>query len=132
MIFSWPMRVLAALLALAVLGAAVQSGRLAHAKADLAKAVEATRITRQDLAQCRANNTELDKARKAQNAAIEALRSDTERRAKMLVDGLESARKSKASAEARAARLLSMGPVGNDACVRAEAAREAVVRALAP
>lgn len=79
---------------------------------------------------CHGNVAGLQASVAAQNAAVDAAKAEGDRRAKMLADGLSEARRGRAGAEARAAGLLSHGPVGVDACARAEAAREAVLRAL--
>lgn len=80
---------------------------------------------------CQANTRGLQASIATQNAATDALKADSDRRAKVLADGLSEARKGRASAEARAAGLLR--PVlGVDACARAVAAREAVLGSLQP
>jgi hypothetical protein len=83
-------------------------------------------------ATCKANTTTLEASIASQNAAVTALGSESDRRVKMLADGLEQARRGRASAEARAAGLLKHSPVGIDACARSEAAARAVVEALQP
>lgn len=85
-----------------------------------------------DLKTCHSSLTATLASLDAQNAAVEALRVDGDRRAKMLSDGLQAARTGRAGAEARAAALLKNGPVGVDACARSEAARAAVLRSLQP
>ena len=136
-------RVLAGLgFALALGFSLVQTARLHHAKSDLATARQALRnpVTHAtweseakrdavDLKTCRLNNATLSQAVTDQNAATEALRADTERRAKMLSDGLLQARKGRAGAEEEARRLLA-GSAGFDSCSRAVEAREAVLRGL--
>lgn len=82
-----------------------------------------------DLRQCHLNAATLSQAVAAQNASVDAMKADSDRRARMLADGLQQAREGRASAEARAARLLRPVP-GVDACARAVAARAAVLGSL--
>lgn len=83
-----------------------------------------------DLEICKGNTLRLETAVASQNAATEAMRAESDARAKMLADGLQQARRGRAGAEARASALLTHPPVGIDACARAEAARDAVIRSL--
>lgn len=90
----------------------------------------AVAAVQRDLDTCHANGQALVASLDAQNASIAAARADGDRRAKMLVDGLQAARAGRATAEARASKLLSHPPVGIDACARSEAARLAVLESL--
>ena len=121
----------------------VQSNRLDHTKGDL-KTANAnltaartalidpkTRATWQSqYLTCHASEANLLGAVEAGNAASAAMKADTDARAKMLADGLQQARRGRAGAEARASALLTRPPAGIDACARAEAARDAVIRSL--
>jgi hypothetical protein len=121
----------------------VQTLRLGHAKGDLSEARQAllnpvTHKTWQSeakrdaaaLGTCHASVTTLEGSLASQNAAVASLGVESARRTKMLADGLEQARKGRASAEARAAGLLKRPPAGIDACARSEAARRAVLESL--
>lgn len=83
-----------------------------------------------DFATCKLNTDVQEAAIDRQNAAVTAQGAESASRLKMLSEGLEQARKGRASAEARAGDLLKHGPVGIDACARSEAAARAVVESL--
>lgn len=116
---------------LLIVGFAAWQRSVQHAS-DMIHERKAVAAVQANLDTCHANNDALMKSVAVQNAAVEAARAEGDRRAKMLADGLSEARRGRAGAEARAAGLLAHGPVGVDACARAEAARDAVLRSLQP
>lgn len=91
---------------------------------------KAVAAVQRDLDTCHANGQALETSLAAQNASIAAAKADGDRRAQMLADGLQQARAGRASAEQRAAKLVSHPPAGIDACARSEAARLAVLESL--
>lgn len=119
--------------ALAVVLAIVAFGaheRHVQRASDLVEMQAAAKLAKDNLDTCHANVTGLQAAITAQNAAVDAARADSDRRAQMLSDGLKEARRGEASVKARAAGLLAHPAVGVDACARAVSAREAVLRSL--
>lgn len=120
---------IAVLLALAL---GWQTMQLAAVRSHLKVADAAAAALYRNLETCKANTATLSEAVASQNAATEAMRAETDARAKMLADGLQQARRGRAGAEARASALLTRPPAGIDACARAEAARDAVIRSLQP
>lgn len=129
------------LIAIAGLVAAigVQTMRLNHAKADQFDRTACVRgrpckppkwraevaylrpelvAAQRDLVTCRGSVQTLDKAVAGQNASIAALKADGDRRASMLSDALQSARKTAATANERAEAILTLQPSGDGACAQ--------------
>lgn len=100
-------------------GKTVQTHRADRAEAALDTA-------RADLTRCQGNARTLEGSIRAQNAAVDTLRAEGDRRAAEAAKAISEAAKGRASAEARAAKLLSRPPAGIDACARAMSAFEAV------
>lgn len=118
-------------LALLLVFVGVQTWRINHAKHDLKEARAALvnpktkRTWEQDFTASQRNldichgsvlavQTSLD----TQNAAIAANAADGARRAKMLSDGLQQARKAAAAADKRSLDILAVKPKGADQCAR--------------
>jgi hypothetical protein len=112
-----------------VFGFAAHERHVQHAS-DLIHEQKAVAAVQASLDTCHANVSGLQASVAAQNAAVEAVRAEGDRRAKMLADGLQQARAGRAGVEKAAAGLLAHPAVGVDACARSEAARDAVLRSL--
>lgn len=123
-------------LGLALLVAGVQTARLKHAKSDL----NAARASLIDPASRRTWKAVAESAigsRDAclvslgkQNAALAVHQAESARQLGIAAREVAEANRGRASAEARAARLLAHPPAGIDACARSEAAYQAVMESL--
>lgn len=122
---------IAALLALSVATSGVQTWRISRLHNDLAQARQAninpsTHNTWQseavrdgrDLGVCRGSVQTLEGAIARQNDATAALKADGDRRAAMLADALQTARKASVAATKRADAILAVKPKGADACAQ--------------
>lgn len=122
----------AVLLALSVATAGIQSARLKHAKADLANARAAlidpstrktweseARVRERDLTTCQGNVSTLEAAQARQNAAVEALRADSDAR---LAQSAKAASDARAVAESyrQASRDVLGATAGADKCEAAD------------
>lgn len=111
----------------------IQSARLAHAKADLVTARAAlvdpvSRRTWKDIAGSAIAGRDAALASLArQNAAVTVMQQLSDRKLAEAAQALSVASQGRASAEARAARLMAHPPAGIDACARMEAADAAVL-----
>lgn len=85
---------------------------------------------RASLATCQANKSTLESALADQTEQINAASQDSARRVAAAEKGLSDAMKGRAKAEATAARLLKIPPVGIDACARAVSAFDTVKRTV--
>jgi hypothetical protein len=121
-----------------VLALAIAAGAIAlllgvylKGRADAAAAwrpkVEAAK---RDLASCQANRRSLEASVAAQNAALAEKSQQDAQRLADASKAVTAASQDRAGAEARANRLLTSPTAGNDACARAVAAREAVLKEL--
>lgn len=115
-----------ALVLLAVVSAVYLKGRHDAAEAWRPKVEAAER----SLDQCEANRLALQASIAAQNAALAEKSQQDAQRLADATKALTAASKDRAGAEARANRLLTSPTAGNDACARAVAAREAVLKEL--
>jgi uncharacterized protein YlxW (UPF0749 family) len=102
----------AGLLAVVLVVLLVGQARAAHA----ARA-EAGRL-RADLAVCQDGRARLQAAVEAQNAAVAALRTESERRAQAVAGALAAATDEAKAATARAGRIAAVEPKGADVCAR--------------
>lgn len=98
---------------------AVQSHRAAVAEKKLES-------SQRDLRTCQGNERDLKGSIASQNAALETLRSEATVRTAAAEKAVSDALKGRASAEARAAKLLAQPPAGIDACARAMSAFKTV------
>lgn len=89
-------------------------------------ALKALGVAQTDLTRCQDNGRKLEGSLRAQSAAVEGLKAEASLRTAAAEKAVGEALKGRASAEARAAKLLSRPPAGVDACARAMSAFEAV------
>lgn len=108
----------------------VQTVRLNRAEVRADNAEAANKKARQDLTRCRDNRQSLEGAVAAQNAAADALADQGRQRIAAAEKATLDAAKGRASAEARANKLLTTPSAGIDTCARTEAARRAVLEGL--
>ena len=106
----------ALILALAL---AWQTVKLVSARSSLKRAEDRIAALNRDLSTCRSNVTTLDAARKRQNDLLAARSAQDAQRLADATKRLSEAQQGRERAEARAAKLLKVGPVGVDACARA-------------
>jgi hypothetical protein len=110
--------VLIGLAALAVVFGIYQAGRSSGVKHERIASAKAIAIVRADLATCKANGQTLEASIASQNARVDALKADSDQRAKMLADALVGARKAALTASQRADKLMALKPKGADVCSR--------------
>jgi uncharacterized protein YlxW (UPF0749 family) len=108
----------------------VQTVRLNFADTRADKAESARELAEADLSACKANRLTLESSIAAQNAALAEKSQQDAQRLADASKAVTAASKDRAGAEARANRLLTSPTAGNDACARAMAAREAVLKEL--
>lgn len=105
------------------------TGRVAQAhRADNAEREFA--LSEKGRMQCVTNRMALEGSIATQNAALADLRREAVVRTAEAEKAVAEALKGRASAEARAAKLLKTPPAGIDACARMESADAAVLRSL--
>ncbi len=98
--------------------------------AGITKAEDERDVALKDVGRCEANVAGLQAGVAKANAEYDRLSKASADRLATATTALDRARKGRASAEARAARLLSSPPAGIDACARMEAADRSVLEAL--
>ena len=119
----------AAAIALALVSVGQCSAKNTEARrADRAEATLATELVNLD--RCRTNVAGLEASVGAQNARIEAVRAEGQRKTEEAENALAAAQKGRAAVEARVASLLRDRPAGADACARMESADAAVLGSL--
>jgi hypothetical protein len=124
----------AAVVAVLTIGLGVQTVRLGAAHREVAKLAD--RIENPGtgyiakLSACRGDVDRLTGEIARQNEAVTALKTEGDRRAAKAAAALSEAARGRASAEARAAKLLKNPPSGIDACARAMSAFETVKESL--
>lgn len=104
---------------LLLLALAWQTAQLASTRSSLKRAESRITALDRDLSTCRANVSTLDAARKRQNELLAARSAEDAQRLADATKRLSEAQQGRERAEARAAKLLKVGPVGVDACARA-------------
>ncbi|WP_091739797.1 hypothetical protein [Phenylobacterium immobile] len=115
-----------ALVLLAVVSAVYLKGR-SDAAASWRPRLQAAQL---DLSRCKDSRLDLEASIAAQNAALAEKSQQDAQRLADAAKALSAASKGRASVEARANRLLTTPTGGTDACARAVAAREAVLKEL--